>query len=127
MKNDPIKQYVQLRQKLESERTAIVARLKEIEAALGSPLVKAAVATATVAAAPRTRTRKRAQNSLSLKEAILQVTSKQALTKNEILDAIQKAGYKFETNNPLNSIGTVLYGKSPKFKNNDGKFSPLKG
>jgi hypothetical protein len=29
----------------------------------------------------------------------------------------------FTASNPLNSIGTVLYGKKLKFKNTDGKFS----
>jgi hypothetical protein len=45
------------------------------------------------------------------------------MTKHEILDAILMLGYQFSTDDPLNSLGVVLYGKKPKFKNEKGKFS----
>ena len=48
------------------------------------------------------------------------------MTKEQILDAVQKRGYKFSTNNPLNSLGVILYGKNPRFNRADGKFS-IKG
>lgn len=119
MKSDSIKQYVQLRQNLETERQELTSRLLAIEAALGT---KAVDTKTTVTPAKVRKSVKRAQNKLSLKEAIIQVTAKAALTKHEILEALQKIGYQFSTKNPLNSIGTVLYGKKPKFKNTDGKF-----
>ena len=47
------------------------------------------------------------------------------MSKQEILDAVKGEGYKFTTNNPLNSLGVILYGKNPRFRNEDGKFSPM--
>jgi hypothetical protein len=32
-------------------------------------------------------------------------------------------GYQFSTDDPLNSLGVILYGKNPKFKNEGGRFS----
>jgi hypothetical protein len=46
-----------------------------------------------------------------------------AMTKHEILDAVLGAGYQFSTDDPLNSLGVILYGKKPKFKNDIGRFS----
>jgi hypothetical protein len=46
-----------------------------------------------------------------------------SLTKHEILDAVLASGYQFSTNDPLNSLGVILYGKNPKFKNQNGRFS----
>ena len=45
------------------------------------------------------------------------------MTKEQVLDAVQKRGYKFSTKNPLNSLGVILYGKNPRFNRADGKFS----
>jgi len=67
--------------------------------------------------------RKRVKNEHSLKEAILKVVTGKALTKEQILEAVQKIGYQFRTKNPANSMNVVLYGKKPKFKRQDGKFS----
>src|SRR5690606_5426478 len=42
--------------------------------------------------------------------------------------AVQQRGYKFQTKKPLNSLGVILYGKNPKLKRVDGRFSlPGKG
>ena len=121
MKYASIKQFVKLRQQLETERNAIISRLTEVEAALGS--FQAATALPAAKAPKVKAVRKRAKNELSLKEAILKVTTGKALTKQEILDAVQKLGYQFSTKNPVNSLSVVLYGKKPKFKNQGGKFS----
>jgi hypothetical protein len=45
------------------------------------------------------------------------------MTKEQVLEAVQKRGYKFSTNNPMNSLGVVLYGRNPRFNRADGKFS----
>lgn len=121
MKYASIKQFTKLRQQLESERTDIIQRLNQVEAALGASEVAAPKATAKVAVVKAPK--KRAKNELSLKEAILKVITGKSLTKAEVLSAVQKAGYKFSTSNPVNSLSVVLYGKKPKFKNQDGKFS----
>jgi hypothetical protein len=119
MKRSSIKQFVKLRQQLASERADIIARLKEVEAALGASeaVLPKAVTKASV------KPRKRVKNELSLKEAILKVVTGKALTKEQILEGVQKIGYQFRTKNPANSLNVVLYGKKPKFKRQDGKFS----
>ena len=117
----PLKAYVILHRELLEERQKLQERLNEIDFALKgtnghAPVVKRGRKPG------RKPKRTRARNEMSLKEAILKVNSK-PMTKAEILDAVKKSGYKFGTGNPMNSINVVLYGKSPKFKNDEGKFS----
>jgi hypothetical protein len=57
----------------------------------------------------------RARNGKSLKQVVLEVLADKSMTKHEILDAVLRAGYQFSTDDPLNSLGVILYGKSPKF------------
>lgn len=118
--SDPLKAFVTLRTSLEAERAKLTARLAEVEAALGTIAASGGAKSAAKGAfAPR----KRAQNELSLKEAVLKAIEKKPLTKAEILAAVEKLGYKFTAKNPTNSLNTLLYGKKPKFKTQDGKFS----
>lgn len=49
------------------------------------------------------------------------------MSKHDILDAVLRSGYQFSTDDPLNSLGVILYGKNPKFINEGGKFSLPKG
>jgi len=51
------------------------------------------------------------------------VTTGKPLGKSEILEAVQKLGYRFAAKNPVNSLNTVLY-SGDSFKNQNGKFSP---
>ncbi len=74
------------------------------------------------AAALSARVRTRAQNKLSLKEAVRQAIASKPLTKAEILEAVDKLGYKFSTNKPSNSLNSVLYGDKKEFKNFNGRF-----
>jgi hypothetical protein len=117
MKNDRIKQYVALRDSLLKERAGLVARLDEIEKVL------AAGTAAPVASAPRGGGRIR--NPMSLRQAIVTVTKDRPLTKQQILDAIHKLGYRFISPHPINSLNAVLYANR-KFKNAGGKFSPAR-
>jgi hypothetical protein len=64
----------------------------------------------------------RVRNAMSLKETVLKIIEGKSMTKHEILDAVLRSGYQFSTNDPLNSLGVILYGKSPKFKNESGRF-----
>src|SRR4051812_27546095 len=118
MKSDTLKQYVSLRDSIFAEREQLIARLREIDEALGAMGLRGRDAYY----GPRTPTG-RVRNELSLKEAVLKVVEKKALTKHEILDDVLKLGYQFSTDDPLNSLGVILYGKNPKFKNDGGKFS----
>lgn len=118
MKTDALKQYVSLRDAIFAEREQLINRLREIDEALGAMGIRSRDGYY----GPRTRTG-RVRNELSLKEAVLKVLDGKALTKNEILEAVLRLGYQFSTDDPLNSLGVILYGRNPKFRNDGGKFS----
>jgi hypothetical protein len=127
MKNFDLKKFVALKSALYEERNRIQRRLQEIQMALGDgrdfsqhELKEDAPARN---APRRTGRRGKRTNALSLKKAVLQVLQDKAMSKKDILEAVGKLGYKFGTSNPMNSLGVILYGKNPKFKNTDGKFS----
>jgi hypothetical protein len=128
MKIIPLEKYLKMRKSLLKEKTKLETRLADINAALGITEAPAAVPTPGQATkiklvkGPR-RKWKRMKNAMSLREAVLKVTARAALTKPEIIEAVQKLGYKFATDNPTNRLGVLLYGKKPKFKNDQGKFS----
>ena len=127
MKSD-IRRYINLRDSLMQEKIKLENRLQEINQALGHEGT-AAAKPSTGARPPNQndgsrRGRGRASGGLSLRDAVLQVTSRGALSKEEILSGVQRLGYRFSTNNPMNSLGVILYGKNPKFKNDGGRFSP---
>ena len=144
--NDPLKQFTALKASMQAERTRLVARLAELDQALG--IITASAAPAPVAAAakavkgPKAKAAKvagkpgrpagkpagkRVKNELSLKEAVIKVLTAGPLSKEQILAAVAKLGYQFNAGKPINSLNTLLYGsKKPKFKNTDGAFSVAK-
>ena len=120
---------------MEAERARLVARLADLDRALG--VVAALPSTAAVAPAPKAASKpgrpaakapkKRVENEMSLKEAVVKVLGNGALKKELILAGVLKLGYRFNAGKPINSINTLLYGsKNPKFKNKDGAFSVAK-
>ena len=115
---DALKNYAALRDSIFAEREKIISRLREIDEAIGALGLRGKESYF----GPRTPTG-RTRNELSLKDTVIQVLKGKALTKHEILDAVMAAGYVFATNDPLNSLGVILYGKKPKFKNDKGRFS----
>ena len=117
-----IQKFIELKKQFISEREAIRECLAQINVALDGQSDSIAAPSPRVAS-PKARSTRR-DNPLSLKSAILQVTKSKPLTKKEILGAVQKLGYRFETKDPMNSMGVILYGKNPKFRNQNGKFSP---
>jgi hypothetical protein len=128
MKLDTVKQYLALRGSLLQEKASLEARLADINKALADRSAVGAPSVAPVAApaAPRVRRRprvRRVQNEMTLKEAVTQVTKSKPLTKPEILEAIDKLGYRFATKTPMNSLDMLLY-KRGNFKRNGKKFSP---
>jgi hypothetical protein len=129
MKLDVIKQFVILRKSLLTEKAKLEARLHEISKALTHnsviDVLTASPKQRRASRKPRAKGLKRAKNALSLKAAVLKVTQK-PMSKAEILAAVKKLGYKFTTKAPLNSLGVILYGKQPKFRNDNGKFSVAK-
>jgi hypothetical protein len=120
MKNvsDPLRQYASLRDAIIAEREQLIARLRAIDEALGAAGVRGKEGYFGARG-----NGSRARNELSLKEAVLKVIEGKSMTKHEILDAVVGLGYQFSTDDPLNSLGVILYGRKPKFKNDHGRFS----
>ena len=119
MKKDLLQEYVSLQAALHREREELVGRLRQIDDALGQP------STYGVSTGSRMGRKGRGVNNMSLKEAVLRVTATRPMTKQEVFEAVQKLGYTFGGKDPLNSLGVVLYGKNPRFRNDNGRFSPL--
>jgi len=69
----------------------------------------------------------RGGNEMSLRQRITDATTRQSLSVREIVGTVKKAGHKFESSDPIKSVGAYLYGKEGKkhFKRVDGKFSPM--
>ena len=134
-KQDSIQRFISLRASLERERSHLRRRLQEIEQALGGAAAPAA-ATAPVARRRRrvgkaakakaTKAKVARPNAMSLREAIQRITAKTPLSVRDIVSAVQKGGYHFQSSNPVNSVGAYLYGPEGKkhFKRADGKFAP---
>jgi hypothetical protein len=114
MKRDPLKQFTTLRDSLSKRKAVLEAELTRINSALG--VAAAAVSSATGRSS-------RAQNTMSLKEAVLAATKGKPLTKPEILESVAKLGYKFAAKDPMNSLNTLLY-TDKGIKNHGGKFGP---
>ena len=94
--NNDLKNYVQLRRKLELEKSQLETRLREITAALGNT-------SAPQQAAPTRETSvRRIKNPVSLRKGVVKLTTSKPLTKQEILDGLEKLGYRFTTKKPLN-------------------------
>ena len=129
-KQDSLQKFVALRSALEREQAVLQKRLREIDQVLGSR-GPAPVAPASAAGRPRKtaaprRTGRRGSNAVSLRDAITRVTAKAPLSVRDIVDAVKKGGYTFQSTNPVNSVGAYLYGPEGKkhFKRANGKFSP---
>ena len=124
MKLVSVKKYVALRAALTQEKARLEARLAEINRGLSDGGVSAPAAP--VAKTRSTKRGPRAQNSMSLKEAALQVAKAGPMTKPDMLAAIKKLGYKFSAKEPMMSLNTLLYSPG-NFKNlGDGKWALLK-
>ena len=116
--DEKLKHFVALRDAIVKEREELITRLRELDEALGAMGLRGRDSYY----GPRTPTG-RVRNELSLKEMVFKVIEGKSLTKHEILDAVLASGYQFSTDDPLNSLGVILYGKNPKFKNQKGRFS----
>jgi hypothetical protein len=119
-----IQKFIELKKQFITEREAIRQRLAQINLALGHEADSVVTMPPRVAPAPARARPSRHDNPMSLRSAILQVTKSKPLTKKDILSAVQKLGYRFDTKDPMNSMGVILYGRNPKFRNQNGKFSP---
>jgi len=123
MKNDILKQYVSARSALLQEKAQLEARLQQLNHALGQTPDQVPPAVAVIPKSP-TRTVRRVKRGISMKAAVLEVTAGNPMTKPEILAAIQKLGFRSASEKPVRMLDNLLYGKNPRFKNDEGKFSP---
>ena len=150
---DAINQYLEVRNKLLDTREELLEKLREIDRLLGSsgdieavqavsskksakkpgrkPGRKASTKTgrktsskASKKASSSAAKGARKQNALSLKEVISKALTGGALDRKAILEAVKNLGYKFSTNNPLNSLTVSLYTHKGIHKN--GKLYSLK-
>ena len=125
MKHDSLEQFARLRKTLLRERTILQRRLAQINTLVG-PNSNADYAAVPANALLRPgRQRGRRRNPLSLRQAILQVTAAKPLTKEEILEAVKKVGYRFSTPRPMATINSYLYQKGA-FVRRNGRFAPGK-
>lgn len=137
MKQDITTRIVQLHASLVKEKASLEQRLAVINKALrsiggsvnsGPSVGKAPVAIAASKPGKRGKrggARRRLDNPMPLKQAIIQVTKAKPLTKEEILAAVLKLGYKFTGPVPMNSINVHLYTKGQFKKHSGGRFSPM--
>ena len=129
MRSNNLQQFVKLRRELTEERATLQSRLQQINEALGEmPLPSLSpIQGATGKPQSARRGRKSVGGGQSLRDHVLAALQGGALTKEEVLAAVQKRGYKFSTKNPLNSLGVILYGKKPRLNRANGKFSIARG
>ena len=120
MQIDSIQQFTKLRNSLVAERGQLEKRLSQLNSLLGGGNEPGSQQSAR-----GVRGKGRGRNGLSLKAAILQATAKKALTKEEILAAVKKAGYKFATKRPIATLNAYLYQKG-SFLRRDGRFTAAK-
>ena len=120
MQIDSIQQFTKLRNSLVAERGQLEKRLSQLNSLLGGGREPGSQQSA-----KGVRGKGRGRNGLSLKAAILQATAKKALTKEEILAAVKKAGYKFATKRPIATLNAYLYQKG-SFLRRDGRFTAAK-
>lgn len=120
MANDPVKSYIELKQKLIAEKAHLEQRLEAINEALGASAKEPVLMAPAAVGKPGRRSR----NAISLSEAVVQVTAQHPMTKPEILEAVQRLGYRFSAKEPVKSLNPILYGKNPRFNREGGKFSP---
>ncbi len=106
-----VKQYAKLHSQIMKKRADLIARLQEIDLALRLPNGSSPFRGG------------RAKNPNSLREVVLEVLKDKKMNKHDILNQVINKGYQFSTDDPLNSLGVILYGKKPKFKNERGLFS----
>jgi hypothetical protein len=116
MKNDPLTEFIAMRQSLLAKKTALQTRLSLMESASSSGECRSDGANVKAAArgvvAPRTRT----QNKISPRD-----TASKLLGKQEIRSGVARLAYKFTCTNPVNSLSAIFHTK--EFKNVGGKFT----
>lgn len=115
---DSLKEFGLVRATIVKEREELLTRLQEID----QEISELGIRVTDRYYGPRTPTG-RFRNNMPLREVVLKVLDGRSLTKTEVYEAVLAAGYQFATDDPMNSLGVILYGRHPKFINVDGRFS----
>jgi cell division septum initiation protein DivIVA len=118
---DPVQQFLELRENLQKERSALVEKVQQIDEVLASSTIESKIQLGS----KRLKQPRQKRNEMSLKEAVIKITSKAPKTKDEILSELDSMGYVFSSATPINSLNATLYSKG-QFNNNKGYFSPQK-
>ena len=128
MRHDPLQQYAKLHKQLTDEKTQLEKRLSQINEVLGAagapaqaPAASAQVQTPVRPGARRGR-KPKGSNEMSLRDAVLKALAHGPLARKDLAKAVEGVGYIFNTKNPLNSIGSVLYAKNSPVKSKGGMF-----
>jgi len=120
MNTDILQQYVSARNALLDEKAQTESRLQQLNQALtGTPVVQA------VAPKPVEKVPRQTRSPISMRAAVVQVTTGHPMTKPEILAAIQNLGFRSASKKPRRRLDNLLYGKNPRFKRENGRFSPM--
>lgn len=120
-RKDPVRQFLELRENLKKERSELIERVQQIDEVLASTPTEDRNQ---FGLKPLKRSKPK-RNEMSLKDAVIKITSQNPMTKNEILRELDKMGYVFSSATPINSLNATLYSKG-HFVNNRGHFSPAK-
>lgn len=120
----PFKEFLKLKKNLLKERAGLVERIKQINSVLDAqefyyPKSESAHLK------PR-RQINTPRNTMTLRDAVILITRKKPMTKEQILLELDKLGYEFATPKPMNSLNATLYSKRT-FKRENGCFSPAEG
>lgn len=98
---EKLRAFLEKRDSLLQTRAKILEKIREIDHLLGSggnpPVLQIG------------QRRRRPKNDINLKDAIGKALADGPKDRNQILEAVQAMGYKFSTNNPLNSLSAALY------------------
>lgn len=125
MTANPLKEYTRLRNAILGRKAEIEAELQELERALAAaePLPELPPEPPVMTALPREKPR-RVRNTQSLGDAVFSVTQTAPLSKEEILVALERVGYRFsEKLVPRDEVSSVLQ-LDPRFEESNGRYGP---
>jgi hypothetical protein len=121
MRVDPLTQFTHLRRQLIQERAQLETRLAKLNELLAPNGGAATNSNSSLMHRIRQDSR-RVRNKMSLRETVAMALVKGPLSRKQLVHAVKDLGYVFRTDDPLNSMGVILYAKDSPFKRKDGLF-----
>ncbi|MBN8246142.1 MAG: hypothetical protein J0L84_01715 [Verrucomicrobia bacterium] len=121
MTANPLKEYARLRQVILARKAAIESELQELERTLAQ--IAFPPDDQSLPRVPLEKP-KRVRNSMSLGDAVFAVTQSAPLSKDEILTALDRMGYRFpEKATPRDEVASVLQ-LDQRFEESNGRYGP---